>query len=138
MLHVLIWHSSSLDFVDGEKLLRVTGWDSRVLSRLEKPKEGGQFKNLVLYSGILKASVLSLTLRVETLPDKEIWEVESRGLDDLWENEVSDQVYLGENKMHDDLVENSVMYYLSPFKPCVFFLCVISKYISMVVHVHNL
>lgn len=71
----------------------------------------------------MKASVLSLTLRVETLRDKEIWEVESRGLD-LWEKEVSDQVYLGENKMHGDLVENSVMYYLFPFKPCGFFFCV--------------
>lgn len=120
MLDVLTWHSSSLDFVEGEKPLRVTWWDSRVLGRLEKPEEGGQFESLVLYSGLLKASVLSLTLRVETLRDKEIWEVESRGLDDPWEKEVNDQVYGGENKMRGDLVENSVMYYLSPFKPCVF------------------
>lgn len=50
--------------------------------------------------------------------------MESRVLGDPWEEEVNDQVYRGEDKMHSDLMENNVMCYLS-LSNLVFSLCVI-------------
>lgn len=54
--------------------------------------------------------------------------MESRVLDDPWEEEDNDQVYRGEDKMHSDLVENDVLYYLSLFQPGVFSVCILKMY----------